>query len=90
MSIFPIADDPAAHCNVCLTWESNSMIYADVCTMNTALINRFLALISDPYKQEFSIVGYSDPDIKFKDAFQFSLTIMVLQRNTIKRRTKIR
>ena len=41
--------------------------------MNTALFDRFLALIADPYKAEFNLVGYSDPDMKFKDAFQYFL-----------------
>ena len=38
--------------------------------MNTALSDRFLSLIVDPYKAEFALTRFSDPDMKFKDTFQ--------------------
>ena len=38
-----------------------------------ALVSRFLALILDPYKAKFSLAQYSNPHMKFKDAFQYFL-----------------
>ena len=48
-------------------------MYKNVPTRNTALVDRFLPLIVDPYKAKFNLAQYSDPDIKFKDAFQYFL-----------------
>ena len=41
--------------------------------MNTALLDRPLSLIADPYKAEFTLKRYSDPNMNFKLAFQVFL-----------------
>ena len=81
--ILSTAYDPAEHCNVRATWEYNNKIHKDMRTMNTALVDRFLALIADPYKAKFNLVRYSTPHMKFKDAFQYSLTTLELRQSMI-------
>ena len=41
--------------------------------MNTALVDRKLSLISEPYKAEFNLKWHSDPNMNFKDTFQIFL-----------------
>ena len=38
--------------------------------MNTALVDRKLSLIAEPYKNKFNLKRYNDPNINFKFAFQ--------------------
>ena len=54
-------------------WEFINKMHEDVRTMNTALMDWFIALITEPYKAEFNLARYSDPDTQFKDVFQYFL-----------------
>ena len=38
--------------------------------MNSALVDRLLSLIAKPYKAEFTLKRYSNPNMNFKNAFQ--------------------
>ena len=74
MPIFSMGDDVADHCNICAHWEYRYKKFKDVTSMNTALVDRLLSLIVDPYKAEFTLKRYSsNANMKFKLAFQVFL-----------------
>ena len=88
MPIYTPGDDAAAHCNIRAQWEYAHKQYNDMKTMNTALVDQKLSLIAKPYKAEFNLKRYSNPNMNFKDAFQIFLDNFGATTSTIVRKTR--
>ena len=73
MPIFSVGDDAADHCNIRAGWEYGYKKFKDVTSMNTTSVDRLLSVIADPYKAEFTLKRYSDPNMNFKLTFQVFL-----------------
>ena len=54
-----------------ITWEYNKIIFDDERTMNAALIDRFLYLLTPTYRAEFADARIANPNMTFQNAFHF-------------------
>ena len=52
-------------------WEYNTKIFGDIETMNSALVDRFLSLISLIFKSNYEEYRMSNPEESFRDCVQY-------------------
>ena len=73
VAVIPAGADVALASNLRAMWELANMYYKDVKTMNSALTDRFLSLISMIARAEFEKTRYGNPNQTFQNTFQWFL-----------------
>jgi hypothetical protein len=71
--VYVAGEDVSVASNRRAQWELHDMRFKNVKTMNTALGDRFLSLIEEVYKTEFLEERIRNPEMSFRDIFQWFL-----------------